>query len=912
MKTGAVGYEGTPLDGKTTMRKISRKRSRRKKKASKKDRRRRRSPSGSSRSGNGNSTGGSSSSGGTIASEDSGHPFREGHRVKQLGKRIPGILMRRALDEMNRLLVQHVGEESTETIKPILLRCLRLHVMAKSVVPAQKRELLTLGYAIDQLLQRNILGALDIMVQRVKAIELVLNGATWAVAQNIELVPLEQEVIASVAEAQGAAREFRHDSRVQREMAGKGPGKWRWTDEGKGKKGEGKKGEGKGGKRGRKERSGTDKCSPSRPRDTPMNTKSNPADEGSMGPCPDDGGNQWDRFLSKDLGLFIMEVLLGRSDCGFSSLVQSFCEGKGETMARGEREQKTSIFPLPLPSNTSVKKAVEKRDGLFLWFFLLVCALNYLNGGVHVRMGTFEANAIQQEILDYLKSQVDIYQEHEFEIGRFDWGKFLQTRTISYTNEEVRAAQWTSWSQVQPALPYGAIGSVRAVDYAEDGVLDLLLNPAQYLQSTWDHQPVRASRVMVTEENWAELAEGLVKYTVCLVIPASAVAKCGGSLLQNGLFGIEKNEQVNGIEVHRLIMNLVPFNSVSMHVSGDVATLPLLQQLASLHLQPEEELVVSSKDVRCMFYIYQLPAAWLPFLSFGKKAPPQIVPPHVHEDCYLCAKVLPMGYLNSVGIAQHLHRNFMKKVQGEPGRLGPFSEVRKDRSWPLSNPCWRIYLDNLDVLEKTNPALCRVLEGETSPDLAHIIQAYETAGIPLHAKKSVQQATTAEMQGAEIDGVQGLGQPRKEKLGKSVSAVLSLIRRARCSQKEIQVVGGGLVYFAMFRRPLMSCLNFIWGFMQSFEDGGPRVRAIPGAVLSELLMFISLLPLAHMDFRLNISPTVTASDASLLGGGVCASDQVTSYGEQVAEGSFRGEIQQEVPDGGIVCIGLFDGISSQP
>ena len=253
-KTGAVGYEGTPLDGKTTVRKILRKRSRRKKKkkASKKDRRRRRSPSGSSRSGNDNSTGGSSSSGGTIASEDSGHPFREGHRVKQLGKRIPGILMRHALDEMNRLLVQHVGEESTETIKPILLRYLRLHVMAKSVAPAQKRELLTLGYAIDQLLQRNILGALDIMVQRVKAIELVLNGATWAVAQNIELVPLEQEVIASVAEAQGAAREFRHDSRVQREMSGKGPGKWRWTDEGKGKKGEGKKGEGKGGKWGGK------------------------------------------------------------------------------------------------------------------------------------------------------------------------------------------------------------------------------------------------------------------------------------------------------------------------------------------------------------------------------------------------------------------------------------------------------------------------------------------------------------------------------------------------------------------------------------------------------------------------------------------------------------------------------------
>ena len=108
----------------------------------------------------------------------------------------------------------------------------------------------------------------------------------------------------------------------------------------------------------------------------------------------------------------------------------------------------------------------------------------------------------------------------------------------------------------------------------------------------------------------------------------------------------------------------------------------------------------------------------------------------------------------------------------------------------------------------------------------------------------------------------------------------------------------------------MSCLNFICGFIQSFEESGPRVRSIPGAVLSELMMLVSLLPLAHMDFRVEVSGVVTASDASLLGEGVCASHQVTNYGEQVAHGSFRGEIPREVPDGGVVCVGLFDGISA--
>ena len=78
------------------------------------------------------------------------------------------------------------------------------------------------------------------MMQRVKAIELILAGSAWAVAQNLELVPLGQELITSIAEAQGAVREFRRESRVQREL-GKGGGKTRWQEDPR-KKGDGKKG----------------------------------------------------------------------------------------------------------------------------------------------------------------------------------------------------------------------------------------------------------------------------------------------------------------------------------------------------------------------------------------------------------------------------------------------------------------------------------------------------------------------------------------------------------------------------------------------------------------------------------------------------------------------------------------------
>ena len=244
-KTGDHSFKGTPLDAKETVKKCLRRRKKKKKRSKKKSgkKRKRERSSGSESNSSPGSESSRSSSGGTIDSADSGHPFREGHRVKRLAKTIPGILTRHAADEMGRLLVQHVGEESMYSIQPILLRYLRLHVMLKNPAPAQKRELLTLGHALDRLLRRDILGAMDLMMQRVKAIELVLAGSTWQVAQNLELVPLDQELITSVAEAQGAAREFRQESRVQREL-GKGGGKTRWQEDPR-KKGEGKKGDGK-------------------------------------------------------------------------------------------------------------------------------------------------------------------------------------------------------------------------------------------------------------------------------------------------------------------------------------------------------------------------------------------------------------------------------------------------------------------------------------------------------------------------------------------------------------------------------------------------------------------------------------------------------------------------------------------
>ena len=73
-------------------------------------------------------------------------------------------------------------------------------------------------------------------------------------------------------------------------------------------------------------------------------------------------------------------------------------------------------------------------------------------------------------------------------------------------------------------------------------------------------------------------------------------------------------------------------------------------------------------------------------------------------------------------------------------------------------------------------------------------EAYAQQGLPIHPKKTVQQETHAEVQGAWINGEQGTMSAKPSKILKYVRLALEVVAHGAASQKEVQVVGGGLVY----------------------------------------------------------------------------------------------------------------------
>lgn len=72
-----------------------------------------------------------------------------------------------------------------------------------------------------------------------------------------------------------------------------------------------------------------------------------------------------------------------------------------------------------------------------------------------------------------------------------------------------------------------------------------------------------------------------------------------------------------------------------------------------------------------------------------------------------------------------------------------------------------------------------------------------------------------------------------------------------------------------------------------------------------------MLPLARLDFRLDMNPVVTCSDASATGGGICQSTGITKAGGMAAAGHLRGEVPEPRGDFTVLSIGLLiDGISA--
>ena len=486
---------------------------------------------------------------------------------------------------------------------------------------------------------------------------------------------------------------------------------------------------------------------------------------------------------------------------------------------------------------------------------------------------------------------------------------FFTRKNVDYCGEEVKVAQKLFWPAICESFPEG-VASLELSRFCKLGTKAYVERFEDFLlpEETWVY--TKPPRVMIEEEHWFDVCKGLVAAGVCEVLPIEDLCTIGDKPLLNGMFSVGKGEFKGGIETQRLIMNLIPINHLCRSLEGDIGTLPGVAGLSAYLLEEGEVALLSSEDVRCFFYLFKVPEAWKKYLGFNKVVPSELVPaPMKGKECVLVSRVLPMGFINSVSIAQHIHRNVVRwsGMAGTPHS----SELRKDRAMSSADTLYRIYLDNFDLLERVDEKLARQVSGTVSPQAEALRTQYSEMGLPRHPRKAAERVVVGELQGSRFDGQVGFSAPKPEKVVVYNKLAFELIQRGHSTLRELQVVCGGFVYLCMFRRALLCGLNEVFEHMKAFEGEAPVVRLkLPKNVKVELARFILLSPLAQMDFRVPVDGQVTCSDASCDGGGLCASQCLTEYGVSALNAQARGDVADEEDLVQVLSVGLFDGIGA--
>ena len=199
--------------------------------------------------GKSSSSGGSSRDSTETESEGDHDLLNDRSKIMRVARGAPGTLAAMAVTQMK----EHVGRmggtgwaPEDGTLPPVLGAYTRIFVLPRTT-GGISREVMTLAYISDLLLQGRVCEATDTAIQRLKSLELVANGSPWSTAVKLEIGPQADPMMSSRAEVQVAKKEARLDADTKPTGAPfeKGGGKGKNKDGGK-NKGKDKGGKGKG------------------------------------------------------------------------------------------------------------------------------------------------------------------------------------------------------------------------------------------------------------------------------------------------------------------------------------------------------------------------------------------------------------------------------------------------------------------------------------------------------------------------------------------------------------------------------------------------------------------------------------------------------------------------------------------
>ena len=367
----------------------------------------------------------------------------------------------------------------------------------------------------------------------------------------------------------------------------------------------------------------------------------------------------------------------------------------------------------------------------------------------------------------------------------------------------------------------------------------------------------------VAPEDISEVNHRLLSSGVATLIPESmGMRNSKGEIITGGLFAVDHKPQSD-----RIILDRRPFNELERRLVW--AKLPHESLLTQLIVPKGYSVRGSGDDLSNYFYLLKHRNDWLPRNAIGKPFDGEGYETYGGEKGkkYLLAfKVIAMGDLNAVDLAQQVHLEVLKDCSCmNEGECIEFKEPL-----PAAHTMEGLYIDD-HIITQILPSKKNRKKGYKYRDEVLIERSreqYAKHGIPTSQNKSFDKAEKFVAWGTELDSHSGRAGAPLLKL-KQLSSLLARVCKLKVvSKKLLQGVTGLLVHPFMHRRSMMCLLQdtFIW--IENLEDGDRK--PMPISVREELLSCGLMLPLCHSNVRWPISSRLGASDASLSMGGRAA------------------------------------------
>ena len=149
---------------------------------------------------------------------------------RRMAASLPGRLTELRLQQMADFLGSSEGLAAVDATGPLALRYLLTIYLpqhpVREIGVQTYRELRTLAEAVDLLVQGKTAHACDLIVQRLKAVQVATTDGSWAAAKWLELIPPRDEPTAIRSEEEGLIRsiqlgEMKLDELAARLAAGK-------------------------------------------------------------------------------------------------------------------------------------------------------------------------------------------------------------------------------------------------------------------------------------------------------------------------------------------------------------------------------------------------------------------------------------------------------------------------------------------------------------------------------------------------------------------------------------------------------------------------------------------------------------------------------------------------------------------